>query len=377
YSLGCTFYHALTGHPPVPEGTPTQKLDAQKTIVPPDPRTYNPDIPADLAVILARMTAKDPDRRYQDPGHIAAHLRALAKKLGVPVSTASSIRPVEDTPPRRLISPTWVLTTAAVLAVAVILMLKPGNPWGGHRPDDKGNGGPEPVDPGNTGVVLTGSHDAANTNELIALLKQGAKHIRLTGSEYDLVNYREADGHPAEALMAGEDVRLEGINNPTVWLGYAPDGKARSKTLTLRGPGSGKGTASVSGIRFMLHGIDDDDEYSGLLISAFDRVNVDKCIFATAYRTVREGPAALGIVLRGGSARLAHCYFAPGSVGVTVAGPGRVTASECAIAPHHAGVRIVRTPADPAGETELTLTHCSALMRSQGAVIEIGDEVPC
>ena len=28
YSLGCTFYHALTGRPPVPEGTAAKKLHA-------------------------------------------------------------------------------------------------------------------------------------------------------------------------------------------------------------------------------------------------------------------------------------------------------------------------------------------------------------
>src|SRR5688500_13918822 len=87
YSLGCTFYHALTGHPPVPDGSPAQKLEAQRTQLPADPRGYNPDVPPELVAILGRMMAKDPDRRYQDPSHLAAHLRGLARQLGIPIRT--------------------------------------------------------------------------------------------------------------------------------------------------------------------------------------------------------------------------------------------------------------------------------------------------
>src|SRR5213593_2572868 len=43
YSLGCTFYHALTGQPPVPEGTAAKKLQAHQHIDPLDPRAINPN----------------------------------------------------------------------------------------------------------------------------------------------------------------------------------------------------------------------------------------------------------------------------------------------------------------------------------------------
>ena len=42
------------------------------------------------------MMAKDPDRRYQDPNHLAAHLRAMARRLGVPVGSSAHARPVAD-----------------------------------------------------------------------------------------------------------------------------------------------------------------------------------------------------------------------------------------------------------------------------------------
>src|SRR5207244_945001 len=82
YSLGCTFYHMLTGHPPVPEGTAAKKLHHHQNIDPLDPRQLNQQIPDDVAALLARMMAKDPRDRYQRPEHLVQHLIVLAQKLG-------------------------------------------------------------------------------------------------------------------------------------------------------------------------------------------------------------------------------------------------------------------------------------------------------
>src|SRR5262249_1184914 len=38
YSLGCTFYHMLTGRAPVPEGTAARKLHCHQHVPPTDPR---------------------------------------------------------------------------------------------------------------------------------------------------------------------------------------------------------------------------------------------------------------------------------------------------------------------------------------------------
>ena len=70
----------------------------------------------------------------------------------------------------------------------------------------------------------------------------------------------------------------------------------------------------------------------------------------------------LAVVLNYGSTRLFRCYFSPGAVGLAVLGPGRVLAEECAFGPLHAAVRVARPGDDLVGETELSLTHCSALV---------------
>ncbi|HJZ60275.1 MAG TPA: serine/threonine-protein kinase [Gemmataceae bacterium] len=385
YSLGCTFYHAMTGHVPVPEGTAAKKLDAQKNVLPPDPRVYNPAIPADLAAVLGRMMAKDPDRRYQHPEHLAAHLRAVARKLGVPIgplpSSGVAIEEPLGPPPR--LSVAWVITALAVMAfiVVVISNMFPGQPPAPPWPAAKGTnqGSPDAADSGLVsapGVALSGPQEAADTAQLVALLKQGARHIKLTGTDYDLVKERTQDGHPVEAVLAGDDVRLEGGGRlPTVRLKFAPNGKARAETLTLRGPGGGKGSAMVRGIRFVFPDKDGSADEAGLLITGFDRVTVEDCTFTRADAT-GDGRAGLAVALAGGAATVNRCYFAPGAVAVAIEGPGRVTATECAIAPHQAGFRVTRPAGDESGDIDLTLRHCSALL-TVGAVVEVGDGVPC
>src|SRR5205823_2895656 len=57
YSLGCAFYHVLTGRPPAPEGTAAKKLNHHQHVKPADPREYVPDLPLEVVLLLDRMMA--------------------------------------------------------------------------------------------------------------------------------------------------------------------------------------------------------------------------------------------------------------------------------------------------------------------------------
>jgi eukaryotic-like serine/threonine-protein kinase len=70
YSLGATFYFLLSGHPPFPDGTISQKLISHQTREPVPIRQIRPDIPQDLADIVAKMMAKSIDLRYQTPAEV-------------------------------------------------------------------------------------------------------------------------------------------------------------------------------------------------------------------------------------------------------------------------------------------------------------------
>jgi len=76
YSLGCTWYHMLTGGPPFPEGSLTNKLQAHATKPLPDPRTVNDQVTEALVAVLNRMTAKKPEDRYQTPAELLKDLES-------------------------------------------------------------------------------------------------------------------------------------------------------------------------------------------------------------------------------------------------------------------------------------------------------------
>jgi hypothetical protein len=75
YSLGCTLYALLTGRPPFQEDTAMKLVLAHIAKEPRPLHDVRPDVPADLPAVVAKMLAKDPARRFQQPVDAA---RALA-----------------------------------------------------------------------------------------------------------------------------------------------------------------------------------------------------------------------------------------------------------------------------------------------------------
>lgn len=64
YSLGCTLYYLLTGHPPFAKGSMAQKIMAHQTEEPPPISNDRPDAPPGLVRIIGKMMAKQPKDRY-------------------------------------------------------------------------------------------------------------------------------------------------------------------------------------------------------------------------------------------------------------------------------------------------------------------------
>ncbi len=77
YSLGCTWFHMLTGQPPFPEGGLAERLCKHMMDAPPDVRKINPRISRELRAVLNKLLAKDPADRYQDPSELLAALLTL------------------------------------------------------------------------------------------------------------------------------------------------------------------------------------------------------------------------------------------------------------------------------------------------------------
>jgi serine/threonine protein kinase len=73
YSLGCTLYHLLSGHPPFAAlSSPYQKLRAHMETPVPPLTEQRLDVPEPLTSALVRMLAKDRNERFASPKDVIA-----------------------------------------------------------------------------------------------------------------------------------------------------------------------------------------------------------------------------------------------------------------------------------------------------------------
>jgi serine/threonine protein kinase len=77
YSLGCVFYHCLTGQPPFPDRNPVRVLERHAKEAPRPLREFQADLPDVLQEIVNGMLAKDPAQRYPTPERAARAVRAF------------------------------------------------------------------------------------------------------------------------------------------------------------------------------------------------------------------------------------------------------------------------------------------------------------
>jgi serine/threonine protein kinase len=75
YSLGCTLYFLITGGPPFPEGSISERLLKHQTAKPEPIFKTRPDAPPSLVDICETMMSKKPDERFQSAGDVAARLK--------------------------------------------------------------------------------------------------------------------------------------------------------------------------------------------------------------------------------------------------------------------------------------------------------------
>ncbi|MBX3442750.1 MAG: protein kinase [Planctomyces sp.] len=81
YSLGCTLYYLLMGHPPFNSGTLAQRLIAHQTREPPSISEKRLDVPEELIEIVRKMMRKRPEDRYASTGEVAEALDAFLKRF--------------------------------------------------------------------------------------------------------------------------------------------------------------------------------------------------------------------------------------------------------------------------------------------------------
>jgi serine/threonine protein kinase len=83
YSLGCTFYATLTGRVPFPYDSVGKKLTAHRTKQPVPAKKYALELSDELAGILDKMMAKQPEDRFSSMGEVRAALEPFAVRQPV------------------------------------------------------------------------------------------------------------------------------------------------------------------------------------------------------------------------------------------------------------------------------------------------------
>jgi WD40 repeat protein/tRNA A-37 threonylcarbamoyl transferase component Bud32 len=96
YSLGCTFYHVLTGQPPYPGGTPMEKLLKHRIDQPKPIEQIRPEVPPIVAGIVRKLMAKKAEDRYQTPAEVVQALDAIFPRAAntARISTAGILHPM-------------------------------------------------------------------------------------------------------------------------------------------------------------------------------------------------------------------------------------------------------------------------------------------
>jgi serine/threonine protein kinase len=410
YSLGCTFYHLLTGQPPVPEGTAAKKLHHHQHVKPTDPRELAPGIPDNVAMILARMMAKDPRDRYQTPEHLFHDLLLAVRKLGTGGDVPEGVLAVEASLPQPpSYRPMLLVALAAAAVVALILVLAPvaTSPPGRHGPgpqshNDKDSPTPLPKDGGPKEVVKDSPKDPVQP----AVAKYDAddvtgdrlaswlgKHENADRIEIELardIDLPVRDGSEPRLVVKANKVFIRSKNpkrRATIRLSYSLGTAASRAALTIDSK-----DASVKNVRVLLDGGNSEGSMTGLLLEGGGRYTVECCEFLQARSSFDEHQRLASVVLAsapapgGDAARavlvLSECTFlgfdqlqtdlegtSPvkllltgadhgGQDAVVRRGPGLLTVSDCAFGPHAADFRFE----GGAGDRDTALVrHCSVM----------------
>jgi serine/threonine protein kinase len=392
YSLGCTVYHALTGQTPVPDGTAAKKLHHHQSVEPIDPRQLNPEIPNEMAGILARMMAKDPKDRYQRPEDLVQELLQQGPKLGVAVEKPSGINLANATPlSRSRFRFVWVAGAAAVLVVALVVGLgilsrsqRPGKtiakktsrgqttnePRDSNPQDSPGpEGNPEKeIKP--TKVLV---HDVP---ELTAALdnRQPLTDVRLATDVIDLT------GNPDRApglVFSGESCQLtiepaESLpHRPVIRIRYDPAFPPEMvwSALTVQ-----KGRVTLRHLRFEVDAKEASDiQMAAVRLQETGELRIEDCEFAQLGASPKgrissvlvEGPSDDASTSR---LIMERCYFVGserndpmatlgGGDAITLDGAAWVRLFHCAFGPHSALVHFLN------GKSQVEIHNESALLK--------------
>lgn len=429
YSLGCTFYHLLTGQAPVPEGTAARKLHHHQHVLPIDPRELNPDIPDDVALVLGRMMAKDPRQRYQRPEELVEHLVQVTQRLNSGTERTDGVLLMEtpwSAAPRT--RPFLVAGLAVFIVIVLVFFVRtpprpsPGEPPGpavqsnGSPTSRPGEEAPRPVGPipaVGPDLPATVTNPPTETQIRVtswAQLREQARQLP-SDRELDLLTVtvagdltapeRGGEGpivlHARRIALIGEE---KDGRRPVLWL-QATDAEPWPG-LVLRADDR----IEIQRLRFVLDAGIGRPRLAGVMLRGATAAVVRECEFvqvagpapadaaerftSLAVRSGGRAPTALSLTacafvgaggFEGGGLMMMGTSAVPhlkeiaegGHDAVSLHGSVTVTAEGCAFGPHAALFHF----RERGRKGTLALTHCAALVGEEWALAHVDEATAC
>lgn len=401
YSLGCTFYHMLTGQVPVPEGTAARKLHHHQNVLPVDPRQLNPAIPDEVAALLARMMAKNPKERYQRPEELVSHLILLAQKLGGPSQGSDPVLFVDAPLPGQPQTRPWLVTVMAVLALVVLVTMLDRWPSstpkaGSEQRTAKATQGPTEAAQSPPLATPPGSTDA-NHNSPLPQPQAEVATIH-TNDARDLASFFQKKDPVAKVyltgnlhlsrdnrlLFQGRQLTIEPADDledpPTISLRMDPAaGEEFLAALTVL-----SGTAEIRGVRFELNPGAAENIRMAAIAQQGGQVILKNCTFFQEEPAGQQDRISSVVVSGLGSGdekpslSLQRCYFPRGQYALTFTRPAEVKMSQCAFGPHTAALFDLQSERNSGAKSRvgLDVQNCSAFVVGE-SVFRLEDGVSC